>query len=62
VELYDPYIHGLFHQIKNEKMGGPCGTYGGQEWVLVGRHEGKRPLGKPTATYEDNIKMDSLDV
>jgi len=25
---------------------------------LVGRPEGKRPLGRPTRRYEDNIKMD----
>jgi hypothetical protein len=26
--------------------------------VLVGRPEGKRPLGRPTRRWEDNIKMD----
>ena len=26
--------------------------------VLVGKPEGKRPLGKPTHRREDNIKMD----
>jgi hypothetical protein len=26
--------------------------------VLVGRPEGKRPLGKPRHRWEDNIKMD----
>jgi hypothetical protein len=26
--------------------------------VLVGRPEGKRPLGKPRRRWEDNIKMD----
>ena len=36
-------------QIKNNEMGGTCGTYGEQERcigyrVLVGKHEGKRPL------------------
>jgi hypothetical protein len=25
--------------------------------VLAGRPEGKRPLGKPTRRWEDNIKM-----
>ena len=30
--------------------------------VLVGRREGKRPLGKPRNTWEDNIKMDSQEV
>ena len=26
--------------------------------VLVGKPEGKRPLGRPTRRWEDNIKMD----
>jgi hypothetical protein len=26
--------------------------------VLVGRPEGKRPLGKPRRRWEDNIKLD----
>jgi hypothetical protein len=26
--------------------------------VLVGKSEGKRPLGRPRRTWEDNIKMD----
>jgi hypothetical protein len=26
--------------------------------VLVGRPEGKRPLGRPRRRWEDNIKMD----
>jgi hypothetical protein len=26
--------------------------------VLVGRPEGKRPLGRPGRRWEDNIKMD----
>ena len=26
--------------------------------VLVGKPEGKRPLGRPRRRYEDNIKMD----
>ena len=26
--------------------------------VLIGKPEGKRPLGKPRRRWEDNIKMD----
>jgi hypothetical protein len=26
--------------------------------VLVGKSEGKRPLGRPRSTWEDNTKMD----
>jgi len=30
--------------------------------VLVGKPEGKRPLGRPRHRWEDNIKMDILEV
>ena len=30
--------------------------------VLVGKPEGKRPLGKPRRRWEDNIKMDLQEV
>jgi hypothetical protein len=30
--------------------------------VLVGRPEGKRPLGRPTRRWEDNIKMDLMEI
>ena len=42
-------------------MGGACGAYGGGRGVhrvLVGKPEGKRPLGRPRRGWEDNIKMD----
>jgi hypothetical protein len=29
--------------------------------VLVGRPEGKRPLGRPRCRWEDNIKLDLRD-
>ena len=30
--------------------------------VLVGKPEGRRPLGRPRRRWEDNIKMDLLEV
>jgi hypothetical protein len=30
--------------------------------VMVGRPEGKRPLGRPKRRWEDNIKMDLQEV
>ena len=30
--------------------------------VLVGKPEGKRPLGRPRGRWEDNIKMDLEEV
>ena len=38
-----------------------CGTYGGRgsvHKVLVGKPEGKIPLGRPRRRWEYNIKMD----
>ena len=46
-------------------MGGACGTYGegrGVHRVLVGKPEGKRPLGRPRHRWEDNIKIDIQEV
>ena len=46
-------------------MGGACGAYGGGGGVyrvLVGKPEGKRPLGRPRRRWEDNIKMDLQEV
>jgi hypothetical protein len=35
---------------------------GGAYRVLMGKHEGKRPLGRPRNGWEDNIKMDLQEV
>ena len=46
-------------------MGGACGAYWegrGEHKVLVVKHEGKRPLGRPRRRWEDNIKMDLQEV
>jgi len=34
----------------------------GVQRVLVGKPEGKRPLRRPRRRWEDNIKMDLLEV
>ena len=46
-------------------MGGECSRYGarrGTYRVLVGKPEGKRPLGRPRRRSENNIKMDLQEV
>jgi hypothetical protein len=35
---------------------------GGVQRVLVGKPEGKRPMWRPTRSWEDNIKMDLQEV
>jgi hypothetical protein len=50
--------------MKNE-MGGTCSTYRREEryiLVLVGKPEGKSPLGRPICRWDDNIKMDLQEV
>jgi hypothetical protein len=44
--------------IRNRCMGEDRGVYR----VLVGKPEGKRPLGRPRRRWEDNIKMDLQEV
>jgi hypothetical protein len=41
-------------------MGGACSTNEGEEEcrILVGKPEGKRPLGRPRRRWVNNIKMD----
>ena len=49
---------------KNE-VGEACGAYGegrGVHWVLIGKPEGKRPLGRPRRRWEDYIKVDLQEV
>jgi hypothetical protein len=46
-------------------VGGTCGTHGGGRCVyriLVGRPESKRPLGRPRRRWEDNIKLDLMEI
>ena len=46
-------------------MGGACSAYGERRCVyrvLVGKPEGKRPLGRPRRRWEENIKMDLQEV
>ena len=46
-------------------MGGASSAYGGEESIcriLVGKPEGKRPLGRPRHRWEDNINMDLQEV
>ena len=51
--------------MERNEMGGSCGAYGdgrGLHRVLVGKPEGKRPLGRPRRRWEDDVKMDLREV
>ena len=52
-------------KIETNEMGRACSAYGedrGVQRVLVGKPDGKRPLGRPRRRWEDNIKLDLQEV
>jgi hypothetical protein len=61
-------VTGEWSKLHNEElneMGGACARLGERRVayrVLVGKPEGKRPLGRPRRRREDNIKMDPREV
>jgi len=62
-ELNDLYSSpNIVREIKSRRMcAGHLARTGesrGAYWVLVGKPEGKRPLGTPRRRWEENIKMD----
>jgi hypothetical protein len=51
----------LNDQVKEDEMGKACSTKGEKRnayRILLGNPEGKRPLGRPSSRWADNIKMD----
>ena len=67
-ELNDRYcLHNIVRVIKSRRMRlagnvARMGEKGGVYRVLVGKLEGKRPLGRPRRRWEDNIMMDIQEV
>ena len=54
-------IYPEFRQIVSQHVA-RMGEGRGMHRVLVGKPEGKRPLGKPRRRWEDNIRMDLQEV
>jgi hypothetical protein len=55
----------LNDQVKEDEIGRACSTHGEKRKsysVLVGKPEGKRPLGRPRRRWEDNITMDLREI
>jgi hypothetical protein len=51
--------------MEEDEMGGTCSTNGEKRNVyilLVGKPEGKRPLGRARCRWSDNMKMDLLEI
>ena len=67
-ELNDPYsLPKIGRVVKSRRMrwAGHVARMGEDRVVhrvLLGKPEGKRPLGKPRCRWEDNIKMDRQEV
>jgi hypothetical protein len=70
-KLYNEELHNLYsypdiiRQVKANEVGRACGTHGRGEKaykVLVGKPEGKRPLGRPRRRWEDGIRMDLREI
>jgi hypothetical protein len=67
-ELYSLYSSSnIVKVIKSRKMTwaghvAPMGEGRGVYRVLVGKPEGKRPLGRPRRRWEDNIKMNLREI
>jgi hypothetical protein len=66
-ELNDLYSSPTIVRMIKSRMGwaGPVARMGEGRYfyrVLVGRPEGKRPLGRPRRRWEDNIKTDLQEV
>jgi hypothetical protein len=52
---------GIVHELKENEMGKACSMNGEQRnayRTLVGKSEGKRPLGRLRHGWVDNIKID----
>jgi hypothetical protein len=66
IKLHDDVLHSLYSSpniVREVEVGRTCGTHGrGVYRVLVGRLEGKKPLGRHRRRWEDNIKMDLREI
>ena len=67
-KLYDLYsLPNIVRMVKSRRMRllghvAHMGEDRGLQRMLVGKPEGKRPLGRPRRRWEDNIKMDLQEV
>jgi hypothetical protein len=70
-KLHNEELHNLYSSpniiriIKPIRWAGHVARMGGKKNVyrlLVGKPEGKRPLGRPRHRWTDNIKMDLLEI
>jgi hypothetical protein len=48
------------NEVEDDEMGGECSTDGYR--LLVGKPEGRKPLGSPRRRWLDNIRIDFVEV
>jgi hypothetical protein len=51
-------VTGCWRKLHNEDLCRIMGEMRNAERIVVGKPEGKRPLGRPRHKWEDNIKID----
>jgi len=57
------YYSPIVTQIKEDELGGACGTHMEQTYrALVGAVEVQNPLGRPRLTWEVNVKMNVQEI
>jgi hypothetical protein len=59
------YNYSKNDQVTEDEMGKACSTNGEKRnasRILVGKPEGKRPIGRPRRTWADNIKKDLIEI
>jgi hypothetical protein len=63
-ELRDLYSSSSNKEAGDDEMGGTCSTNGEERnaYRLVGKPEGRRPLGRLIRRWVDNIRMDLVEV
>jgi hypothetical protein len=57
---YYYYYYYYIVQVAEDEMGRPCSTNGEKRnayRLLVGKPQGKRPLGRPRCRWVDNVRM-----
>jgi hypothetical protein len=58
-------LHPVLIKVRRMRCAGHVGRNGevrGAYNILVGKPEGRRPLGRPKRRWEDNIKMDLREI
>jgi hypothetical protein len=59
--LYPSLCKSQNDQVKEDGMGKACSTHGEKpnaHWILMGKPEKKKPLGRPRRRWQDSFKMD----